>query len=65
MVNTLDDGVRHYIDVKRNVLRNMGRIQNELARMEAMTPEGRRFVLQRIQTILDDPFAADGLPASS
>lgn len=57
-MNTLDDGVRHYIDVKRTVLRNMARIQNELAALQAFTPaseDGSR-LLMRIQAILDDPF---------
>jgi hypothetical protein len=59
-----DEGVHRYIALKKAVLANMRRIQNELARMDALTSEGRSFALRRIQVILDDPFASNGPTAS-
>lgn len=61
------EGVQQYIAMKRNVLRNTARIQNELVRLQELYPVGERhaLVFRKIQQILDDPFAADGLPSST
>lgn len=63
-----DDGVQRYIDTKRAVLRNMGRIQDQLAKLQESLPELADCAerLRRIQAILDDPFTVSGhgLPSS-
>lgn len=65
------DGVKRYIDAKRAVLRNMGRIQDELTKLQlayatgGLTGGRPAEIYFRIQSILDDPFAADGLPTST
>jgi hypothetical protein len=62
----VSDGVQQYIDVKKNVLRNMERIQNELVELQFSYPSilSAHPRLRKIQMVLDDPFAADGLPSS-
>lgn len=63
----MDNGVQRYIDTKKNVLRNMERIQNILAQFQGMLPAGTAGAveLRKIQMILDDPFAANGSLAST
>lgn len=61
-----DEGVQRYIDMKRAVIRNMGRVQDQLVEIQAAYPLilANHSALRRIQAILDDPFAVDGLSPS-
>lgn len=67
---TAPDGVQQYIDTKKAVLRNMGRMQDELTKLQLSYATGGATgprpaeIWRRIQAILDDPFTADGLPSS-
>lgn len=59
---TTDEGVRAYIDVKKAVLRNMGRLQDELTKLNLSYATGGATgprpaeIWRRIQMILDNPF---------
>lgn len=61
-----DEGVRRYIDTKRAVIRNMGRMQDELTKLQlsyatgGLTGPRPAEIWRRIQAILDDPFQVGG-----